>query len=355
MTPICIAALSDHALLACTQRSVDDERRVTAELLALLGELDARRLYLGEGCASLFAYCTQKLRLSEHAAYHRIEAARAARQFPIILNLLADGAVTLTSVAMLRPHLTDQNYQALLAEAQHKTKREVEQQIARLAPKPDTRSIVRRLPVEAAPVPALPASDDRCPAPSEVTPPTSGPVYGPRPIVATLSTDRFLLRVTLSAAAHDQLRRAQDLLSHTVPNRDPAIVIEKALALLVDSLERAKTARVSKPRSAVRTRPPAPGGWTGATTARSRHIPAAVRRAVWDRDEGRCAFVGRTGRCVETGYLEFHHLTPFALGGPADVANIALRCHAHNRFEGEQVFGPALMRTRAGHDRAGGL
>jgi hypothetical protein len=56
-----------------------------------LGELDARRLYLGEGCASLFAYCTQTLRLSEHAAYHRIEAARAARLFPIILDLVADG------------------------------------------------------------------------------------------------------------------------------------------------------------------------------------------------------------------------------------------------------------------------
>ena len=114
-----------------------DERHVTAELLALLGEVDSRRLYLGEGCSSLFTYCTQVLHLSEHAAYHRIEAARAARRFPIILDLVADGSVTLTTVAMLRPHLTPENHESLLAAARHKSKREVEHQIACLAPRPD--------------------------------------------------------------------------------------------------------------------------------------------------------------------------------------------------------------------------
>jgi len=75
-------------LVAATIRTAADERRVTAELLALLAELDKRRLYLGQGCASLFTFCTQVLRLSEHAAYHRIEAARIARQFPAILEHL---------------------------------------------------------------------------------------------------------------------------------------------------------------------------------------------------------------------------------------------------------------------------
>src|SRR4051812_12148553 len=91
---------SDRELIDATMRVAGDERRVTVELLSLLGELDARRLYLGEGCSSLFAYCTQVLRLSEHAAYHRIEAARAARQFPVILELIGDSSVTLTTVAL---------------------------------------------------------------------------------------------------------------------------------------------------------------------------------------------------------------------------------------------------------------
>ncbi len=61
------------------------EREATAALIAALGELDARRLYLAEGCSSLFTYCTQVLHLSEHAAYGRIEAARAARKWPVVL------------------------------------------------------------------------------------------------------------------------------------------------------------------------------------------------------------------------------------------------------------------------------
>ena len=77
-----LALLSDPALLHEVKRLAACEREATAALVASLAELDARRLYLGEGCASLFAYCTQILHLSEHAAYHRIEAARASRRCP---------------------------------------------------------------------------------------------------------------------------------------------------------------------------------------------------------------------------------------------------------------------------------
>ena len=91
-------------------------------MIALLSQLDARRLYLGEGCSSLFAYCTQVLHLSEHAAYGRIGAARTARKFPIVLDLLTDGSVTLTAVTLLSPHLTPLNHLELLNDARHKSK-----------------------------------------------------------------------------------------------------------------------------------------------------------------------------------------------------------------------------------------
>jgi hypothetical protein len=89
--------LSDVALLIEVKTLVAREREATADLIASLAELDARRLYLGQGYSSLFTYCTQCLHLSEHAAYGRIEAARAARRWPIILELLSDGAITLTT------------------------------------------------------------------------------------------------------------------------------------------------------------------------------------------------------------------------------------------------------------------
>jgi len=336
MTTTSPTIMTNQELLAATSQAAGTERQATAELLALLAEVDTRRLYLDEGCSSLFGYCTQALRLSEHAAYHRIETARAARQFPIILHLVADGSVTTTTVALLRPHLTPENHTALLTAARHKTRREVEHQIACLAPKADTHSIVRRIPTNSAivtsrtadaPAPTLMSADT---GPALEPKPSISPARAPepRPKIEPLASDRYLLRVTLTADGHANLRRAQDLLRHAVPSGNPTAVIEKALALLVDELERQKAAKVARPRPVRRT-----------ISRSSRHIPAGVRRDVWTRDEGRCAFVGAHGRCRETGMLEFHHLIPFARGGPATVENIALRCRAHNSHESEHQFG----------------
>jgi hypothetical protein len=109
-------------------------------------ELDARRLYLGEGFSSLFTFCTQALHLGEHAAYNRIETARAVRRYPIILDLLRDGAITLTSIRLLAPHLTPENHREVLERACHKTKRDVELLVASLNPRPDVPPTIRKLP-----------------------------------------------------------------------------------------------------------------------------------------------------------------------------------------------------------------
>ena len=98
--------------------------------------------------------------------------------------------------------------------------------------------------------------------------------------------------------------------------------------MLIDDVARTKLAATDRPR---RSGPTAPG---------SRHIPAGVKRAVWARDGGRCAFVGTSGRCAEAGFLEFHHVVPYAAGGSATVENLQLRCTAHNKYEAEYFFGP---------------
>src|SRR3982750_3912864 len=97
--------LSERDLLAHLLLAAQAEHRATAHLIALLMELDSRRLYLGEGFPSLFVYCTQALHLSEPAAYNRIDVARTARRFPIILDGLAAGELTVASVRLLAPHL----------------------------------------------------------------------------------------------------------------------------------------------------------------------------------------------------------------------------------------------------------
>jgi hypothetical protein len=72
----------------------------------------------------------------------------------------------------------------------------------------------------------------------------------------------------------------------------------------------------------------------------------AVRRVVWARDDGRCAFVGGEGRCRETGFLEFHHVTPYARGGTATADQIQLRCRAHNQYEAVEAFGARALIVR---------
>ena len=109
--------LSDAELLVTVKRLAGNERHATAQLIAFLAEMDARRLYLAEGCSSLFTYCTQVLHLSEHAAYGRIEAARAARKFPAILEAVASGALHLTAVNLIAPHLTADNVHRVIAAA----------------------------------------------------------------------------------------------------------------------------------------------------------------------------------------------------------------------------------------------
>ena len=118
-------------------------------------EIDSRRLYLGEGCASMFVYCTQVLHLSEGGAYNRIEAARAARTYPLILELFEQSAITLTAIRLLAPHLTAENHRAVLASARHKSKREVEALVVSLQPKPDAPVIVRKLPAARPTAPRL--------------------------------------------------------------------------------------------------------------------------------------------------------------------------------------------------------
>ena len=147
-------SLSDDDLLNEVVRLAAAERTATVRLVAALAEVDARRLYLGQGCSSLFVYCTRVLRLSEHVVYGRIEAVRAARRFPMLLEALESGELTLTSICLLAPHLTDANHRDVLARAKHCTKREVEEIVASLRPRPDVPANVRKLPDRTAAVSA---------------------------------------------------------------------------------------------------------------------------------------------------------------------------------------------------------
>jgi 5-methylcytosine-specific restriction endonuclease McrA len=162
-----------------------------------------------------------------------------------------------------------------------------------------------------------------------------GARHTPRPdapcIITPLGPDRYKIQCTITCETHDKLRRAQDLLRHVVPTGDPGVVFGRALDTLLRALERTKSGTTRGRRQ------------TSARRTRSRHITRAVRRAVWERDGGQCAFVGAQGRCTERGLLEFHHVQPFAAGGESVESNLELRCRAHNQYEADRVFGGASL------------
>jgi len=141
-----LTRLSDAELVARMKSLVARERDATAQIVAHLAELDTRDLHLREGYESLYVYCRDALGLSEWEAYNRIEVARAARRYPVILGMLATGAIHLTAVRLLSPHLTPANHREVLDSAHGKKKPEIEEIVARLSPRPDVPASVRKLP-----------------------------------------------------------------------------------------------------------------------------------------------------------------------------------------------------------------
>jgi hypothetical protein len=337
--------LSNDELMATAPRLAGDERAVTADLIAHLAEIDRRALYVPAGFASLYSYCREGLGLSEDAAYNRKTAAQVARRFPVVLDMLADGRLSLTALRLLAPVLTGANHDEAFSAATGKSRREVEEIVARLDPKPDVRSTVRKLPAPAIAVPERDVRETGHPALFGASPGSEEAVSAPRttvpahrPIVAPLAPERYRVQFTIRKEAERKLRRLQELLKREIPGGDPAVIFDRALTVLLEKVESRKNGVTARPRI---SKPVVPG-----TKANSRHMPAAVRRDVVRRDAGQCAFVAVNGRrCTERAFIEYHHArTPYAHGGAATPENIALHCRAHNAYAGRRLFGPNLPR-----------
>src|SRR3989304_2052822 len=168
MTPIHqLQSISDDDLLRRLTELVRQSRRVEADLIAHIAEVDDRRLFAREACSSMFSYSIEVLRLSEPEAYLRITVARATRKHPMLLAMLGDGRLHLSGIAILAPHLTEENREEVLARAAYKSKRQIEELAAELAPKPDVPPTIRKLPTPPTPPPppiAQPRPDGVVPA-----------------------------------------------------------------------------------------------------------------------------------------------------------------------------------------------
>lgn len=372
-------SLNDHALLSQFGKLVQQQHEGNAELLRHIDAIDRRKLWARLGHSSMFGFLVTRYHMSEASAFKRIGAARTARRFPILFAMVGRGELHLSGIHRLKAHLTDENHEQVLATAKHKTTRQIEELIARLAPQPDVTSSLRKLPnpaltvptivapaavapaavasslpapAKVAPTPSAAATVAAAPAPVEATSAAVSPApLSPRrdPDPAPLSPGRWKLQVTLDQSTYDKLKQLQDLLAHQLPNRDPAVIIQRALDMLWTEVHKHKTGITAKPRAAQAKLDPKAilEPESTPTVEQTRHVEAGVRREVWRRDDGRCGFVGEDGhRCNETRGLEFAHVHPWAKGGANTAANLGLRCQAHNALAADRDSGTSFMASK---------
>jgi hypothetical protein len=371
-----LANLSERQLLTRLGDLVRQDQRHTAQLLAAIAEIDERKLWAKHACPSMFAFCVERFHMSESMTAKRIWAARTARRFPVILQMVARGELHLSAIVRLAKHLTEDNHRGLLTRAKHKSSREIDLLVAELAPRPDVPSRIRALPRATGSVAgSQPASADaytsRGPGQAEgscspaalgssnasngsdgfnascganafdpPTAPTTPNSPRPRSLVVPLAPRRYKIEITVDQQTHDKLRMLEDLLGHQRAAADPAIIVSRAIDRLLDETLKKKAAVTDHARRSDRR-----------SNRRTRAIPAAIRREVWQRDGGRCTFVDQQGRrCRGTRCMEYHHEKPYGKGGRHESDNIALRCRAHNQYQADLDFGTNFMRGKRRSD-----
>jgi hypothetical protein len=345
--------VTDDQLLENLASLVAQSNRLEPDLVAHIGEVDERRLYARFAFSSMFAYCTQALHLSEAVAYRRIAVARAARRHPVLLDVLRDGRLHLTAAALLAPLLTNDNCESLVARATHRSKREIEELVAELSPRPDVSATMRKLPG----TPRVPSrlegerstlDTNSLPAPGELSPGRVATlsVVPPAEVqsrrVEPLSPARYKVQFTASAELRDKLERLAALMRSEVPGGDLAQLIEQAVTEKLARLEAKRFGTTRAPRQRLQAT---------STTPTSRQVPAAIRRAVYERDGDRCRFVDEHGRrCSERSRLEFHHRHPFGMGGDHSQGNLSLLCATHNRRMAEVDYGIKAIPSKRQQD-----
>jgi 5-methylcytosine-specific restriction endonuclease McrA len=317
-----LSGLSDRELMEKVKCLKGEESKIIAEVVLHLHEIDSRGIYRDAGYSSLFKYCCECLGYSEGAAYRRIEAARCLKTSPEVYELLKEGKITLSALSEVSKVMKAENSEKVIDLAQGASKKEAAkiavQFGAARAPKRET---VRMKKVECAPAPDL----------------FSAPTAKETKVEERYS---FSFEVTKEVAALYEEAKA------LIGPCGAAEVFERALREYVGK-RKAKPKVQRKPVNAS----PAKSNKTGV-----RYIPKSVRRAVFERDQERCAFRAPDGsRCTEHRCLEIDHIQPLACGGTNDIDNLRLVCHAHNQLLAERWYGRTFMERRRSAVRNGSL
>lgn len=403
-----LRTLSNAELLSQVEAFAGRERLATIQILHHLNEIERRRLFLGLGHSSLFDYCVRRLKYSPSAAGRRIQAARCIRRHADVLELLRSRELSLATVALIEPIVTEGNCASILGRVRGRPYREVERIVSEQRPPVALRDRVRPVRVAVcvpsslnAPTDALkdagvapvgtvgasppgaaiapgagsdpeaargalgvaPASADPCPA-GEATPSGAG---------HTKLERRLFVQFMMTEACMKKYEEARALLSRRCPDGSFGDVIDVVLAEFIErhspaARQRRREARRAAPTGILTAAGPTPAGTTppadpdsnGTDHSRrrecsprrsARHIAASVRDEIHEQHNGRCAYVAPDGtRCGSTHALQIDHIHPYAAGGSNGPSNLRLLCAAHNRYAAECTLGAHVMARFRRHE-----
>jgi 5-methylcytosine-specific restriction endonuclease McrA len=193
------------------------------------------------------------------------------------------------------------------------------------------------------PAEAMSAAASPSPSPSAVQRGAPIPIVPARTLIEPTSEARYRIQLNASAALKEKLELFKALVSHSVPNGDIAVALERALDLALEQAQKQRFAKTERPRS-LRTRMVKR---TSLSRQHREHIPNAIQREVAARDELRCTYVSDGGcPCSAQAFLQIHHEDPWARGGAPTTENLRLLCASHNRLLAEQDFGAAHVAER---------
>jgi hypothetical protein len=345
------------------------EHSAMADFVAVLADFDERRLWEQLGYTSLFWFLHRELGLSRSAAFYRKTAAELVQGHPEVLEHLRSGELCLTSIAELAKVLTRENRAEILPRFFTLSAREAKEVTAALLPAeaPPLRDVVTVVqppapmlrgprPTEAATVAELPLSSGSAPnlahANTGVPGVASAPALAAPPAHATgfdiepLTADLRRLHITVSKRLLDKIDAARDALSHSQPGASRDEVIEAGLDLVLERTAKRRGLVKNPRKTAEATATARARSGRQARGARSgRYVPAQVRRAMWERDEGKCQWTMEDGGvCGSTHQVELDHVTSYAKGGRITSAEDGrLLCRPHNDRHARQEFGDEWM------------
>jgi 5-methylcytosine-specific restriction endonuclease McrA len=315
-----LKSLSDSALLESTREAAKNERHSTTVVLHHLLEVYDRRLFSPE-YESLHEYAVDDLKYNDGEAHRRINAMWVLRAVPEVDKKIDSGSLNLTTLSQAQVFFRRE------AKTQGSITPELKRELLSTLENKRTRQVDRELIARA-----------------------TEPVLLKKERVRAVSDTLSELKCLVNDETLEVLKKIRGLLAHKHPDLSMGELLSLTAKLALEQLDPGKEPKRKRSSKVLRTAKPAPEvkpqgkaepsqGCRDATPAREvkRYIPAAIRRQVWRRAQGKCTLCGSLNR------PQIDHITPLAIGGSNELENLRILCFHCNQREADQKLGRPKM------------